>query len=155
MHYKELKADDNILLDANMTQKTYSHNQLFPLLLQHITMVLLCGMAKCPVVISAHLNSLDQTRWTKCKLAVTLPSRKQVDIWSMCGRCVANAINMVLKFSLCKNENSNNFFYLSLCNSQRDRFILHSTFEKQSISVSDSEDFCILVYPCKRLKLCE
>lgn len=110
MHYKELKADDNILLDANMTQKIYSHNQLFALLLQHITMVLLCGMAKCPVVISAHLNSLDQTRWTKCKLAVTLPSRKQVNTWSMCGRCVANAINMVLKFSLCKNENSNNFF---------------------------------------------
>lgn len=86
-------------------QENCSHKQLFPILFQNMTTVRLCGRAECPLVISAHLNPLDQTRRTKCKLAVTLPSRKQVDIWSMCSRCVANAINMVLKFSIYKNEN--------------------------------------------------
>lgn len=82
-----------------------SHNQLFPILFQNMTTVRLCGIAKCPVVISAHLNPLDQTRRTKCKLAVTFPSGKQVDIWSMCSKCVVNAINTVLTFSIYKNDN--------------------------------------------------
>jgi len=69
-----------------------------------MTTVRLCGIAKCPVVISAHLNPLGQTRRAKCKLAVAPSSRKQVDIWSMCSRSVSNAINMVLKFSLYKSE---------------------------------------------------
>lgn len=90
-------------------QENCSHKQHFPILFQNMTTVRLCGRAECPLVISAHLNPLDQTRRTKCKLAVTLPSRKQVDIWSMCSRCVANAINMVLKFSIYKNENCTYF----------------------------------------------
>lgn len=60
----------------------------------------LCAVAKCSVVILARLNPPDQTRRSKCKLAVSLPSRKQVNIGSMCSRCIANAINMVLKFCI-------------------------------------------------------
>lgn len=86
-------------------QESCSHNQLFSIIFQNMTMVRLCGIATCPVVIFSHLNLLDQTRRTNCKLAVTLPCRKQVDISSMCSGCVANAVNMVLKFSIYKNEN--------------------------------------------------
>lgn len=60
--------------------ENYSYNQVSPILFQNMTMVRLCGIDKCPVVISFHLNPLDQTRRTKFKLAVTLPSRKLVDI---------------------------------------------------------------------------
>lgn len=101
-------------------QENCSHNQLFPILFQNMTTVRLCGIAKCPVVNSAHLNPLDQTRRTKCKLAVTLPSRKQVDIRTMCSRCVANAINMVLKFSIYKNENCTYFLALFLHFAKKD-----------------------------------
>lgn len=135
-------------------QENYSHNQLFPILFQNLTMVRLCGIAKCLVVISAHLNPLDQTRRAKCKLAVTLPSRKQVDIWSMCSRCWANAIKMVLKFSIHKNENC--IYFLALfyvfC---KEGFILYSIFEKQTIAVSDSGYIWTLVYQHKRLKVRE
>lgn len=81
-----------------------SHNQFFPILFQSMTMVSLCGLAKCSVVIIAHLNPLDQTRRTKCELAITIPSRKRVGIWFMCSRCIANAINTVLKFSIYESE---------------------------------------------------
>lgn len=135
-------------------QENCSHNQCFPILFQNMTMIRQCGIAKCPAVILAHLNPLDQTRRTKCKLAVTITSRKQVNIWSTCSGCVANAIKMVLKFFIYKNEICTYFLALFFA-FHKEGFILFSTFERQTIAVSVSEYFWTLVYQHKRLKLCE
>lgn len=100
MHSRGLKAVWQHLLCDKHDEDNFSHYRLSPFLSENMTMAGLFTVAKCPVGIFAHLNPLDQTRRTKCKLAVTLPPRKQVNIGSMCSRCVANAINMVLKFCI-------------------------------------------------------
>lgn len=118
-------------------------------------MIRQCGIAKCPVVILAHLNPLDQTRRTKCKLAVTITSRKQVNIWSTCSGCVANAIKMVLKFFIYKNEICTYFLALFFLHFSKKSLSCFPHLKGRQLLLSVSEYFLTLVYQHKRLKLCE